>query len=133
MNVDIVMPKMGESIQEGTILQWLKKEGEKVERDEIILEISTDKVDTEVPSPDSGVLTQIIAQENDVVEVGNVIAKLDTEASEGTTASAPVAAPTPAPAPAPIAAQAQEAVPAPQGGGDTTEVVMPKILKYHRQ
>jgi 2-oxoglutarate dehydrogenase E2 component (dihydrolipoamide succinyltransferase) len=61
MKVDVVMPKMGESLQEGTIIKWLKKEGETVERDEMILEISTDKVDTEVPSPQSGVLTKILA------------------------------------------------------------------------
>lgn len=74
--VDVVMPKMGESLQEGTILKWLKKEGDAVERDEMILEISTDKVDTEVPSPVSGVIVQILAQENETVEVGKVIAKI---------------------------------------------------------
>ncbi|MCX7737575.1 MAG: 2-oxoglutarate dehydrogenase, E2 component, dihydrolipoamide succinyltransferase [Candidatus Kapabacteria bacterium] len=74
--VDVVMPKMGESLQEGTILKWLKKEGDAVERDEMILEISTDKVDTEVPSPVSGVLIQILAKESETVEVGKVIAKI---------------------------------------------------------
>lgn len=59
MKVDVVMPKMGESIQEGKILRWLKKPGDNVERDEIILEISTDKVDTEVPSPTAGILTAL--------------------------------------------------------------------------
>jgi 2-oxoglutarate dehydrogenase E2 component (dihydrolipoamide succinyltransferase) len=76
--VDVVMPKMGESLQEGTILKWLKKEGEAVERDEMILEISTDKVDTEVPSPVSGVLVQLLAKEGETVEVGKVIAKIST-------------------------------------------------------
>lgn len=76
--VDVVMPKMGESLQEGTILKWLKKEGDAVERDEMILEISTDKVDTEVPSPVSGVLVQLLAQEGETVEVGKVIAKIST-------------------------------------------------------
>jgi len=76
--VDVVMPKMGESLQEGTILKWLKKEGESVERDEMILEISTDKVDTEVPSPVSGVLVQLLAKEGETVEVGKVIAKIST-------------------------------------------------------
>ena len=81
MLVDIVMPKMGESIVEGTILKWLKKPGDKVERDEPILEISTDKVDTEVPSPESGIITELLYKENDIVEVGNVLAKLETEES----------------------------------------------------
>jgi 2-oxoglutarate dehydrogenase E2 component (dihydrolipoamide succinyltransferase) len=79
MIVDIVMPKMGESIMEGTILRWMKKPGDTIERDESILEISTDKVDTEVPSPESGILVEILFKENDVVEVGKVIALLNTE------------------------------------------------------
>ncbi len=85
--VDVVMPKMGESLQEGTILKWLKKEGESVERDEMILEISTDKVDTEVPSPVSGILIQLLANEGDTVEVGKVIAKIST--AEGTIVTKP--------------------------------------------
>ncbi len=80
MQVELVMPKMGESLQEGTIIKWLKKEGDKVERDEMILEISTDKVDTEVPSPSAGILTKILAQENETIEVGKVIAIIETEA-----------------------------------------------------
>ncbi len=79
MLVDIVMPKMGESIMEGTILKWLKQPGDKVERDEPILEISTDKVDTEVPSPEAGIMAELLYKENDVVEVGNVLAKLETD------------------------------------------------------
>lgn len=81
MKIDVVMPKMGESLQEGTIIKWLKQEGDVVERDEMILEISTDKVDTEVPSPNSGVLTKILAKEEETVEVGTVIAQIETEAS----------------------------------------------------
>jgi 2-oxoglutarate dehydrogenase E2 component (dihydrolipoamide succinyltransferase) len=79
MIVDIVMPKMGESIMEGTILRWLKKPGDKIERDESLLEISTDKVDTEVPSPESGIITELLYKENDVVEVGKVLARMETE------------------------------------------------------
>ena len=79
MIVDIIMPKMGESINEGTILEWRKKIGEKIQLDEILLEIGTDKVDSEIPSPAEGVLKEILAEPNDVVEVGNVIAKIDTE------------------------------------------------------
>lgn len=104
MKVDVVMPKMGESIQEGKVLQWLKKEGDKVERDEILLEISTDKVDTEVPSPAAGVITKISAAEGDTVEVGTIIAQIETEVNAAApveSAPAPVAA---APAPAPVAA-----------------------------
>jgi pyruvate dehydrogenase E2 component (dihydrolipoamide acetyltransferase) len=82
MKIDLVMPKMGESLTEGTIIKWLKKEGDSVERDEMILEISTDKVDTEVPAPNAGILTKILAQENETVEVGKVIAIIDTEESE---------------------------------------------------
>ncbi len=72
--MNVVMPKMGESVSEGTIIKWHKKEGDKVERDEIIFEISTDKVDTEIPSPAEGVLQQIKVPEGDTVEVGTVVA-----------------------------------------------------------
>ncbi|MCU0425429.1 MAG: 2-oxoglutarate dehydrogenase, E2 component, dihydrolipoamide succinyltransferase [Candidatus Kapabacteria bacterium] len=99
--LDVVMPKMGESIQEGKILNWLKKEGDKVERDETILEISTDKVDTEVPSPAGGVLVKILYQVGDTVEVGKVIAQISSGAA-APAAAAPV--PTPAPTPAPVPA-----------------------------
>jgi len=87
MLVDIVMPKMGESIMEGTILRWLKNVGDKIERDENLLEISTDKVDTEVPSPEAGILAEILYKENDVVEVGKVIARLETDASANVSSS----------------------------------------------
>lgn len=89
MSVDIVMPKMGESIMEGTILKWHKKPGDKVDVDETILEISTDKVDTEVPSPESGVVSELLYKEGDVVEVGKVIAKLETNGEAKTTAEKP--------------------------------------------
>ena len=89
MSVDIVMPKMGESIMEGTILKWHKKPGDKVNVDETILEISTDKVDTEVPSPEAGTVSELLYKEGDVVEVGKVIAKLDTNGTSGTSAKEP--------------------------------------------
>ena len=76
--MEIVMPKMGESISEGTIIKWHKKPGDHVNRDEIILEISTDKVDTEIPSPSSGVLKEILVNEGDTVDVGTVIATIET-------------------------------------------------------
>ena len=81
MIVDIVMPKMGESITEGTILEWRKKVGEFVEKDELFLEIGTDKVDSEIPCVESGILVEILADVNDVVEVGRTIAKIETKTS----------------------------------------------------
>lgn len=89
MIVDIIMPKMGESIMEGTILRWLKQPGDRVERDENLLEISTDKVDTEVPAPESGILIELLYKENDIVEVGKVIARLETDANAEVKPSAP--------------------------------------------
>jgi len=79
MQVDVVMPKMGESIQEGKVLRWAKKVGDKVQKDETILEISTDKVDSEIPSPVGGILAKIIVPENDTVPVGTVIAMIETD------------------------------------------------------
>jgi 2-oxoglutarate dehydrogenase E2 component (dihydrolipoamide succinyltransferase) len=85
--MDVVMPKMGESVSEGTIIKWHKKEGDKVERDEIIFEISTDKVDTEIPSPADGVLRQIKVPEGETVEVGTVVAVISENGeAEGTSA-----------------------------------------------
>ena len=78
--VELVMPKMGESIMEATILKWRKKIGETVELDEPILDIATDKVDSEIPSPVAGVLVEILFQENDVVAINKAIAILETEA-----------------------------------------------------
>jgi len=75
MRVDVVMPKMGESVQEGKIIRWVKRVGERVEQDETLLEISTDKVDTEIPAPASGVLAEILAPEGETVPVGTVIAR----------------------------------------------------------
>ena len=80
--VDLIMPKMGESIMEATILKWLKNVGDTIEVDETVLEIATDKVDSEVPSPVAGVLAKILFQENDVVEVGATIAVITTEGEE---------------------------------------------------
>ncbi len=80
--IDLLMPKMGESIMEATILKWLKKEGETIEIDEPILEIATDKVDSDIPSPASGVLSKILFQENETVEIGKVIAHITTDAEE---------------------------------------------------
>ena len=81
MIVDVVMPKMGESITEGTILEWRKKVGDPVDLDEILLEIGTDKVDSEIPSSAAGTVVEILAEPNDIKEVGEVIARIDTDGS----------------------------------------------------
>ncbi|MCA6396176.1 MAG: 2-oxo acid dehydrogenase subunit E2 [Cytophagales bacterium] len=81
--VELIMPKMGESITEATILKWLKKPGDKIEQDESVLEVATDKVDTEVPSPYAGILKEILAKEGDVVKVGNAIAIITSDVAAG--------------------------------------------------
>jgi 2-oxoglutarate dehydrogenase E2 component (dihydrolipoamide succinyltransferase) len=88
--VEMVMPKMGESVMEGTILQWLKKVGDKIEQDESVLEVATDKVDTEVPAPYSGVLQQVLANEGEVVQVGKPIALIETNVGVSTTQQTPI-------------------------------------------
>src|SRR5262245_63913664 len=104
--VDVVMPQMGVSVSEGTVTKWLKSEGEQVEADEPLLEISTDKVDTEVPSPASGTLTQIIVQEGETVEVGTKLGQIG-----GSAGAAP---------------QAEEAPPAPAAPPETPQPVQPQ-------
>ncbi len=79
--VDIIMPKMGESIMDGRILKWFKKPGDTIERDETLFEISTDKVDTEVPSAEGGVLVEVLFQEGDTANVGDVVARIETDAA----------------------------------------------------
>jgi 2-oxoglutarate dehydrogenase E2 component (dihydrolipoamide succinyltransferase) len=80
--IDVVMPQMGESIAEGTVTKWLKQKGDEVKRDESLLEISTDKVDADIPSPASGTLVEILTEEGTTVEVGSVIARIETEAGK---------------------------------------------------
>src|SRR6187399_1209762 len=91
--VELVMPKMGESIMEATILKWLKQPGDAVKQDEGVLEIATDKVDSEVPSTAEGVLEEVLFQVNDVVPVGSVIARIRTGATAGNSPAAPSAEP----------------------------------------
>jgi pyruvate dehydrogenase E2 component (dihydrolipoamide acetyltransferase) len=110
MAVDVVMPQMGESIFEGTITKWLKKPGDKVERDEPLFEISTDKVDAEIPSPSAGVLKEIKIPEGQTVPIQTVVAVID--GAGGAAASAPALAPAPAAA-APAPAKSPAPVPAP--------------------
>lgn len=97
MSTEVVMPQMGESIAEGTIIKWLKKVGDTIERDEPIFEISTDKVDAEIPAPVGGVLLEILVGENQTVPVNSIVARIGA-ASEAGGAAAPAAAPEPAPA-----------------------------------
>jgi len=101
MRIDVTMPQMGESIAEGTITRWIKQVGEKVERDEPMFEISTDKVDAEIPAPSAGVLVEIRNQEGDTVAVNEVVAVIETDEAPAEEAPAPAAArppvePTPA-------------------------------------
>jgi 2-oxoglutarate dehydrogenase E2 component (dihydrolipoamide succinyltransferase) len=114
--VEVVMPQLGESLTEGTIIKWHKKPGDKVKKDETLLEISTDKVDSEIPSPVSGVVTKLLFAEQATVAIRTVIAEIDTEGSapvsaEMPKAAAPVSAPKPVEqaAPAPVQQQAQQA------------------------
>jgi 2-oxoglutarate dehydrogenase E2 component (dihydrolipoamide succinyltransferase) len=109
---ELIMPKMGESIMEATIIDWLKNEGDPIEEDEAVLEIATDKVDSEVPSPVSGVLSKILYKKDDVVEVGKPIAIIKTEAEvEDAPVSTPSVPATPiddTPAPSPVSPVAEE-------------------------
>src|SRR5215472_10928320 len=96
--IDVVMPQMGESIVEGTLTKWLKQPGERVERDEPLFEISTDKVDTEIPSPSAGTLAEVVVQEGQTVAINAVVGRIQDGAG-----AAAAAAPSPAPSPAPSA------------------------------
>ena len=112
MSKSVKMPALGESVTEGTVSSWLKAVGDTVEADEPLLEVATDKVDTEVPSPASGVLLEIRVAEDETVEVGTVLAVIG-DPSEAPAAPAPTPAPVPAPAPAPVPAPAPTPTPAP--------------------
>ncbi len=130
MATDVVMPQMGESIFEGTITKWLKKPGDQVQRDEPLFEISTDKVDAEIPSPASGVLKEIKIQEGATVQVNTVVGVIDAAGSAAASTPAPAAKPaapaqeTPAPS---VAAQTSAPAPAPAASGPATDVVMPQM------
>src|SRR5215213_8428072 len=113
MATDVVMPQMGESIAEGTIVRWIKKVGETVDRDEPLFEISTDKVDAEIPSPVAGVITEIRAREGETVPVNSVVAVI----SQAGTAVKPAE---PAAAPPPAIPSAPPPTPAPQADGSST-------------
>jgi pyruvate dehydrogenase E2 component (dihydrolipoamide acetyltransferase) len=129
--IDVVMPQMGESIVEGTLTKWLKKPGEQVERDEPLFEISTDKVDTEIPSPSAGVLSEVLVQEGAVVAINAIVGRIQDGASTSAAPAAaapappapvPTAAPSPAPAPAP-APVAEESSHVDEGAGPLSPLV----------
>ena len=117
--VDVIMPQMGESIAEGTLSKWLKKVGDEVKRDEAIFEISTDKVDAEIPSPVAGVLAEVIVTEGETVAVQTVVARIETEKG-ASLAAAPAAPPAPAEAAASVSAPARGAPPKPQAAAEST-------------
>ncbi|HEY2326278.1 MAG TPA: 2-oxoglutarate dehydrogenase, E2 component, dihydrolipoamide succinyltransferase [Gaiellaceae bacterium] len=138
--VDVVMPQMGVSVSEGTITKWLKQVGEHIEADEALLEISTDKVDTEVPSPASGTVSEILVQEGETVDVGTLLARIGGE--PGAAAPAAPAAPEPAveetepaaeetPAPTPAAAAPAAAAPASGNGKSFVSPVVARIAGEH--
>ncbi|MGW9595585.1 biotin/lipoyl-containing protein, partial [Streptomyces chartreusis] len=137
MAVSVTLPALGESVTEGTVTRWLKAEGERVEADEPLLEVSTDKVDTEIPSPAAGVLASIKVAEDETVEVGAELAVIDDGTGAPAAAPAPAAAEAPAPAaepaPAPVAeapaapAPTAAAPAAPAGGASGTDVVLPAL------
>ena len=116
--IDVVMPQMGESIVEGTLTKWLKKPGEHVERDEPLFEISTDKVDTEIPSPSAGTLAEVLVEEGNTVGINAIVGRIE----DGVAAAAPTPAPAPAPAPAPVAA-APAPAPTPAPASDVPTLV----------
>ncbi|MFD0035106.1 MULTISPECIES: biotin/lipoyl-containing protein, partial [unclassified Streptomyces] len=112
MSVSVSLPALGESVTEGTVTRWLKAEGERVEVDEPLLEVSTDKVDTEIPSPAAGILASIKVAEDETVEVGAELAVIDDGTGAPAAAPAPAAAEAPAPAAAPAPVAEAPAAPA---------------------
>src|SRR4051812_25881999 len=122
--IDVVMPQMGVSVSEGTITKWLKQEGEEVEADEALLEISTDKVDTEVPSPGSGILTEILVQEGQTVDVGTKLAVIGGDGAGAASGSEPQTQAAP-PEPATQAAADESMAAASEGVGDVAPSQQP--------
>ncbi|MGQ4439175.1 2-oxoglutarate dehydrogenase, E2 component, dihydrolipoamide succinyltransferase [Streptomyces violaceoruber] len=137
MTVSVTLPALGESVTEGTVTRWLKQIGDRVEADEPLLEVSTDKVDTEIPSPAAGVLLEILAAEDETVEVGAELALIDDGSGAPAAAPAPQAEQVaePAPEPAPAAPSTEQAAPAPAptadaaagGSAEGTDVVLPAL------
>lgn len=139
MKVDMVMPQMGESIAEGKILKWHKKVGDKITKDETVLEISTDKVDSEIPAPSSGVLAEIVVSEGTTVAVGALIARIETDAAASVSAPASKAPVEQKPA---SNVEQQKKTDSSSAGGAKVDMVMPqmgesiaegRILKWHKK
>src|SRR4051794_40817641 len=132
MSTNVVMPQMGESIAEGTIVRWIKKVGDNVDRDEPLFEISTDKVDAEIPSPGAGVLTEIKVKEGETVPVNSVVAVIGVAGEKPSAAGAREAAtarPAPTPSEMPEAAAGQpEAAPAVQAVAAASEGTAPTSI-----
>ena len=130
MRIDVPMPQMGESIAEGTITRWMKQVGETVKRDEPLFEISTDKVDAEIPAPVAGTLVEIISKEGETVPVNEVVAILETDASAAAEApAAPEAKPEPKKTPAPAAAPKPAASPAPAPAAAAPGVFVSPVVR----
>ncbi|MER5688967.1 2-oxoglutarate dehydrogenase, E2 component, dihydrolipoamide succinyltransferase [Streptomyces sp. NPDC002205] len=127
MSVSVTLPALGESVTEGTVTRWLKAEGERVEVDEPLLEVSTDKVDTEIPAPSAGILASIKVAEDETVEVGAELAIIDDGTGAPAAAAAPAAEPVAAPAAAAPAPVAEAPAAAPAGGAAGTDVTLPAL------
>ncbi|MBS1859061.1 MAG: 2-oxo acid dehydrogenase subunit E2 [Acidobacteria bacterium] len=133
---DVVMPQMGESIVEGTLTKWLKKPGDRVERDEPLFEISTDKVDTEIPSPAAGTLSAVLVEEGATVAINTVVARIDEAggaAAAPATAAAAVQPPAPPPAPPATPAPAAAPEPAPAAESESLGPLSPLVRKMARE
>src|SRR3954470_12809528 len=120
MPVSVTMPRLGESVTEGTVTRWLKQEGERVEADEPLLEVSTDKVDTEIPSPAAGVLTRIVVGEDETADVGSELAIIAGDGEDAGSAAPAPAAEAQAQAPEAQAPEAPEAPAEPEPPAPTT-------------
>ena len=133
MATDVIMPQMGESIAEGTLVKWLHGVGDTVQRDEPLFEISTDKVDAEIPSPAGGILLEILVQEGETVEINTVVGRIGAEGEKPAGAPAPAPAEPAAAAPAPVAAAPAPAPAAPAGAGKVvrSSPVVQKIAAEH--
>ncbi|RKE63412.1 2-oxoglutarate dehydrogenase, E2 component, dihydrolipoamide succinyltransferase [Microbacterium sp. AG238] len=136
MSTSVVLPALGESVTEGTVTRWLKKVGDTIQEDEGLLEISTDKVDTEIPSPVSGVIEEILVQEDETVEVGAVLAKIgdgsgapssDAPSEQAPAEEAPAPAQEAPAAEAPTESAPQQSEAAPAASGDAKDVVLPEL------
>ena len=132
---DVVMPQMGESIVEGTLTKWLKKQGEHVERDEPLFEISTDKVDTEIPSPAAGTLSEVLVEEGKTVGINTIVARISDGAAQAAAPPPPKAAEPvkPAPAPAPVQKAPEPPAPPAEEPGEPAGPLSPLVRRMARE